>query len=218
MDFNEIQNTWKNSFRRKKSLDREQIETLLKIRKNSNSALNKIKKSYKIELIVGSIMYIIIVFGLFWFIKSSAVYIFLLLITLLLGGGIYFAWKSYKKINKTIFDSEGLKPSLIKTITDIEKFINFGKSNFVKYLIIPFAILLGMFIGIFIASQFTSDNKEFMEMILTLERRSIVKMIFVLIITSAGTIVYSQFMLKRMYKQHLDELNQCLKEFEETDQ
>ena len=47
MDFNEIQNTWKNSFRRKKPLDRGQIETLLKIRKNSNSALNKIKKSYK---------------------------------------------------------------------------------------------------------------------------------------------------------------------------
>ncbi len=218
MDFNEIQNTWKNSFRRKKPLDRGQIETLLKIRKNSNSALNKIKKSYKIELIVGSIMYIIIVFGLFWFIKSSAVYIFLLLITLLLGWGIYFAWESYKKIKETIFDTEGLKPSLIKTIADIEKFINFGKSNFIKYLIIPCACLLGMFMGLFIASQFTSDNKDIMEMILTLERRSIVKMIFVLIITSAGTIVYSQYMLKRMYRKHLNELKQCLKEFEETDQ
>ena len=163
-------------------------------------------------------MYLIIVSGLFWFIKSSAVFIFFVLVTLLLGGGIYFAWISYKKINKTIFASERLKPTLIKTINDVEMFMNFGRSSYVKFLIIPFSILLGMFIGLYIGSHFSSGAQDIIKTILTLERSSIIKIVLVLIVGGGVTILYSQFMLKRMYKQHLDELKRCLNEFEEEEE
>ena len=42
-------------------------------------------------------------------------------------------------------------------------------------------------------------------------------MIVIFVVGSGFFIPFSQFMNKRMYKQHLDELKQCLKEFEETE-
>ena len=55
MDFNEIKNTWKDSFKEKERLSSGQIKAMLKIKSKSNTALKKIKSSFKIELITGTL-------------------------------------------------------------------------------------------------------------------------------------------------------------------
>ena len=70
-----------------------------------------------------------------------------------------------------------------------------------------------MSIGLYIGS----GDKRIIETIYSLENRSIIKMIVIFVVGSGFFIPFSQFMNKRMYKQHLDELKQCLKEFEETE-
>ena len=71
MDFNDIKNAWKNSFKDEKLLNKEEIEAKLKIKGKSNTALNKIKKSYRFELILGLPMFIGIIIYLFLFLDYS---------------------------------------------------------------------------------------------------------------------------------------------------
>lgn len=217
MDLNELKNIWNDFYKDDIHLDKEQIGAMLKIKSKSKTALVKIKKSYKFEFISVAIMYLIILFGLLFFIKTSTVLIFIGLITLIMGLPYYYVWKTYKKIKNTVISSKRLKPTLISTINDIEKYVNFTKSTLAKYIIIPFALLLGMSMGIFISLSFTSGDMNFIETVCTLKAKSIIKMILILVIGSGVMIPLSQYFNKKMYKQHLDELKQCLKEFEETE-
>ena len=44
MDFNDIKNAWKDSFKDEELLNKEEIKTKWKIKGKSNTALDKIKK------------------------------------------------------------------------------------------------------------------------------------------------------------------------------
>lgn len=217
MDLKELKNIWNDSYKDDKHLDKEQIEAMLKIKSKSKTALGKIKKSYKFEFISGVIMYLVIIFGLLFFIKTLMVLIFIGLVTLIMGLPYYYAWRTYNKIKDTVISDKRLKPTLISTIFDIEEYVNFTKSTLAKYMIIPFALLLGMSIGIFISLSFTSGDMNFIETIYSLKPKSIIKMILILVIGSGVMIPLSQYLNKKMYKRHLDELKQCLREFEEAE-
>ncbi len=213
MDFNEIKNTWKDSYKKETLLSKEQIGALLRIKSNSNTALNKIKRSSKFELIGGALMYLIIIGELFMYVNTPDVFIIIALITLFMVFFYYSALRNLNRIINTAISGDQLKPTLINTINTIEKHVNFGGGNFFKFFLIPFSIVFGLAIGIYIGS----GDKSIIETIYSLKSKSIIKIILVIVIGSGITIPFSQYMNKRMYQQHLDELKQYLKEFEETD-
>ena len=75
MDFNEIKNTWKNSFSDSELLNKKEIETRLKIKTESNTALNHVRRSYKLELYFGGILSVLFIAWIF--ISMSEKYKFL---------------------------------------------------------------------------------------------------------------------------------------------
>lgn len=213
MDFNDIKNTWKDSFNNDNLLNKDEIEAKLKIKSKSNTALNKVKRNYKIELVLGVSLSVCFIVWMSLNLSDKYNFIFLALTILFFGALISFTWRNYKKIRRTVLVNEQLKPALKKTIIDIEKFVNFNKSNFSKFLILPFAIIFGMFIGIFIGI----GEKEISEVFLIIESR-IIKVVLLVIILSTVFIPISLYFNKKMYKQHLDELKQCLEDFEEIEE
>jgi len=214
MDFNDIKNAWKNSFKDEKLLNKEEIEAKLKIKGKSNTALNKIKKSYRFELILGIPMFTGIIIYLFLFMDYSYKIFFIPIALLFFGWALSFTWRNYNRVRKTVISNDQLKPALIKTINDIERYVNFNMSSLVKFIIIPFSFAFGMLMGLSVAAE----NKALSEIILSLGSRSIIKMVLILVIGSGIMIPFSQYMNKKLYKQHLDKLKQCLKEFEEIEE
>jgi len=210
MDFNEIKKTWKNSMNAEPKLNKEEIEGKLKIHKDSNTALNKVKRNYLIEIYFGGILGLFFIFWMYINLSDRYKYALLIIAVLFFGVIISFTWRNYVKVRKTIISSEQLKPALIKIIYDIERYVDFNTSNFSKYLIMPFAIFFGMVIGIFI----DAGNQPLSEIFTSIE---VLKIAFVLTVLSVLFIPFSQFMTRKMYKQHLDELKQCLKEFEDME-
>jgi len=89
--------------------------------------------------------------------------------------------------------------------------LKFGMGNLYKFVLIPLALVFGIAIGILSVSGWA----EFWPTIQSLENKSLIKIILVIVLGSAITIPYSQYMMNRMYKQHVDELKKCLKEFDE---
>lgn len=214
MDFNDIKSTWKNSFSDSEFLNKEEIEARLKIGRKSNTALNKIKRSYRFELIMGTPMFVGIIISLFLLLDYSYMIIIIPPAILFLGWTISFTWRNFNRIRRTVIPSDQLKQALSKTIKDIERYINFNMSSFAKFIIIPFSFAFGMVMGLSVAA----GEKDFIELFLTMETRMIVKMLLILIIGSAIMIPFSQFMNKKLYKQHLDKLKMYLKEFEEIEE
>lgn len=212
MDFNEIKNTWKDSFK-EEHLNKTQIETLLKIKSKSNNALSKVRNNFKFEIIVGSIVFIAIIIKLILTLDSNVLFEIIAATTIFFGVLLYIVWRSFHRIKNTIISTDQLKITLIKSIIDVEKYVNFSKSSLTKYILLPFAILFGLCVGLFIGTG--EDN--FIEILKSLENRSIIKIVLVFVIGSAIFIPISQYINKLMYKQHLDELKQCLKEFEESE-
>ncbi|MCK5168849.1 MAG: hypothetical protein KAQ75_03130 [Bacteroidales bacterium] len=213
MDFNDIKNAWKNSFKNEKLLNKEEIEAKLKIRGKSNTALNKVKRNFKFELILGGILSVFFISWIFINLEAEYKLIIIVLTVLFFGTLFSFTWRNFRKIRKTIISTEQLKPALIKTIKDIERYVNFNKSNFTKFILLPFAVCFGMSIGLFIGA----GDQGISEIFSILESR-IVKIILTLVIVCAVFIPISQYFNKKMYKQHLDELKQCLKDFEEIEE
>lgn len=207
MDFNDIKNTWKNSFKDEELLNKQEIEAKLKIKGKSNTALNKVKRNYKFELILGGSFSVFFIVWMFINLAMDYKFIIITLTVLFFGILISFTWRNFRKVRKIVISSEQLKPALIKTIKDIERYVNFNKSNFSKFLLLPFAICFGMVIGLFM----NSADKGISEIFDAVE---IIKLVVTLVIVSAVFIPISQYYNKKMYKQHLDELKQCLKEFE----
>jgi len=211
MDFNEIKHTWKSSFSNKEQLRSTQIESLLKISKESNTALSKLKNNNKNSLILLTAMYIIAIFFIIRFIQLPEALKPIIVFTTIMGTGFYFSFRSYKRIKNTVFTNERLKSALQKTIHEVERNVKFGTGQVYKFILIPLALILGIAIGIYIAK----GDRTFIETLYELEKQSIIKIIIVVIVGSGLAITYSQILIKRLYKKHLDELKRCLKEFEE---
>lgn len=211
MDFKEIQNTWKDSFKRD-WLSPSQFEAMLRIRSRSNTALKKLKTNFKFELITGSLMYLFIVISTFMLVQFPSSLIFFFIVSLLLGGPLLFYYHTYTKIRHTIYVDGTLKESLEKTTNDIEKFIRIGQGNILRFIMIPLAIITGMIIGLFIGTGST----DLVEIFHQLESRSIVKMAVLLTAFTAVLIPFSRYWYRKKFKQHFEELKNCLKEFEEN--
>lgn len=211
MDFDEIKNIWKDSFNEKELLSRLQIKDMLKIKSRSNTALAKIKCNFRLELISGAIIYLFISSSIFVLINVPQSIIFFIIVSLLMGLPYFFYYRTYKKIRHSIYTDGNLKQSLGNTIKDIEKFVIKGKKNYFKYTLIPLATTTGMFIGLYMFS----GEKNIIEILNSLETRSIVKMIVLLVLTSGILIPFSEYWFKKKFKQHYIELKECLKELEE---
>jgi hypothetical protein len=210
MNFNQLKSTWQNSFKNE-GLSREQISAKLKIKGQSDIILKKIMNNYRNSLVTLAIMYLFIIAGLFIFLQTNIVYQIVTLITIFLVVAATDSYKSLRQIKRTTTSDDDVKTALTKTILIIEKSLRFGMGNLYKYLLIPLALIFGIVIGIFIGA----GEKSVIETIYNLENKSIIKIILVIVFGTALTIPFSQFMLNRMYKQHLDELKTCLKEFDE---
>ncbi len=213
MDFNDIKNVWKNSFEDEGHLNKEEIEAKLKIKSKSNTALNKVKRNYLFELIGGGSIFI---YFMLWLQINLTNYKIIIIPFCLLFFGllISFSWRNYNRIRKTVISPDQLKPALQQTIKDIERYVNFNKSSFTKFILLPFAIIFGLGLGLFIGA----GEKEVSEIILLLENNEITKIIIVFVVGLGIAIPLSQYLNKKMYKQHLDELKQCLKDFEEIEE
>lgn len=211
MDFEEIKYQWGSSFKGEELLDKEQLRTLLKIRESSNTALKKLVRNQRLGLLISTFIYLILISGIYIFIESSSSIILIGIFTLLMAVVYYFSGKSYNRIRTVNISDEQLKPALEKTIKEVERNLKFGKGNLYKYVLIPLALITGIGIGILSVSGYA----EFWQTIQSLGNRSIIKIILVVVVGSAITIPYSQYMTNRMYKQHVDELKKCLKEFDE---
>ena len=211
MDFNEIKNTWKDSFDEKERLSSGQIEAMLKIKSKSNNALNKIKSNFKSELITGVAMYLFIIAGIFLLVDIPQSIIFFVIVSLLMGLPLFFYFRTYKKIKHSNYTERNLKQSLINTTRDIEKFVLKGKRSYFKYSLIPLATITGMFIGLYAFSG--EDN--IIEIFNSLGKRTIVKMIILLTTFSGIMIPFSKYWFKKKFKQDYFELKKCLKELEE---
>ena len=214
MDFNDIKNTWKNSFKDEQLLGKKEIEAKLKINSNSNIALNKVKRNYLFELILSGLLSIFVIIWLYLNVHSSGKY-FIILITFLFFGALFsFALYNYRKVKNIVISTDQLKLALKDTIRNIERYVNFNKSNFTKFILLPFAILFGMFLGL----QMGSEETGFIETLSSLSNSSLIKMLIVFVVGSIIMIPISQYLNKKMYKRHLDELKQCLKEFESIEE
>lgn len=212
MEFDEIKNTWKDSFNKNEKLNSDQVEARLRLRSRSNTAIRKIKNSFKMELIAGAIMYIFIISALFYFIGSPEVLLFFIIITLLMGAPYYLYFKNYQKIKHVGYAENTLRQALFDTTNDIEKFVNIGAGSPLKIVMIPLASITGMIIGLFIG---TGEN-DFIEILYSLEKKSIIKMIVVLVVTSGVLIPFSRLRFKQKFKQHYNELKRNLDELNEA--
>lgn len=211
MDFDKIKNHWESSFNHKEQLSKQQLAALLRIKESSNTALDKLIRNHRFGLMLTLAMYVVMFAGLVLYVEMPAFWGWLLVITLLMASVFFFSARSYLRLKKVSFTDNQLQPALEKTISEVERNLRFGMGNLYKYVLIPLALIIGICIGIYIGA---GDN-GFWETVHALEQKSIIKIILVIVIGSAVTVPYSQFVMKRMYKTHVDELKQCLKEFEE---
>lgn len=211
MDFNDIKNIWNDSFSDKERLSSSQIKDMLKLKRRSNTAIEKIKKSFRVELIGGFLIYLFIMVGLLILMKMPEVLVFFALVTIIMGLPLYFFNKNYRRIKHVTYSVSTLKQTLTKTVDDIEEFVNIGKGTWLKFIMIPSATIIGMFMGLFIG---TGEN-NIIEIFNSLETRSIIKMIVLLVIFTGAMIPLSKYWFKKKFKQHYIELKKCLKELEE---
>ena len=212
MDFNEFKNTWKNSFKDEEFLNKQEIEHKLKIKSKSSTALKKVKRNYQIELILGGSMSLVFIIIMIKFLYGESRILLPVITFIFFGILLLFTWRNYNKIRYQEILTDQLKPTLKQIIIDIERYVNFNRSNFSKYLLIPFAIAFGMILGIFMGL----GDVELNEVLFVLQIKAL-KLATILVVVSGISIPLSLFMNKRMYKNHLDELKQCLKDFEEIE-
>ena len=214
MDFKEIKNIWNDSFNKKEQLNGEQIEAMLKIKSRSNNVLRKLRKSYRFDIYFGSFIFILLIIGMGLYIHSSYKIHIISFTALFFTMIIWFTWASFNKIRKTTILNDQIKSALLKTIKDLEKFVVISRSSIAKFIIIPFSIVLGVFIGFVYAASV--KNIEITEMILSLKTGSIIIIIVLLVFETVIIIPLLLYVNKKLYKDKLDELKECLKEFEEN--
>ncbi len=214
MDFDDIKKTWKNSFKDNELLDKQDIEARLNIKGKSNTALNKVKRNYKIEVYSSVLLTIFVLFWLYTNIDTNQKYLVMALSLVFFGILIAFAIYNYLKVKNTVISTDQLKPALKQTINDIERYVKFNKSNFTKYILFPFTILFGMFLGLSLAAE----KERVIDLLYSLENLTIIKLSIAFVVFSVAVVPISQYINKKMYKQHLDELKKCLEEFEQIEE
>lgn len=212
MDFKEIKHTWQTSFDHKQ-FKREHLEERLSVNTRSNTILSAITRNYIIGTILLLIVYAVALVLMFLYLESALLSITFLVSTLLTILATYISLKNYLTIKRSIRSDGNVLPTLEKTIHIMQKSLNFGMGNLYKYLLIPLALTLGVAIGI----QIGSGERTFLETILQLETRSIVKIVLVIGLGSVVTIFVSQFTMKKAYKDNYDSLKQCLQDLEENE-
>ncbi|MCF8236323.1 MAG: hypothetical protein K9G67_15540 [Bacteroidales bacterium] len=213
MDFKDIKNTWKSSFKHHETLTEEQIKKRLNLKRRSNTALYALKKNFRFEFLVGGAEYLIIIFALFSFLDVSIAMIFSVIVSIMMGIPLYSAIKAFKSIDRTIYTDTNLVNALTETIKKLRKHIKYGTKNILKYIQIPTALIIGVIMGLFVASAFNPDE-SFAEMVYSMETKSIVKIIVLILGGSAMMIPFSIFYFKRRFVKHFEELKTCLKELE----
>jgi hypothetical protein len=209
MDFNDIKKTWKSSFKNDEFLDKDKIEAKLKIKSKSNTALNKVKRNYKIELYNGSILSLLILVWLYLTVTNEFKYILVGITFIFVSILMLVVARSYSRIKNIKLSTHQLKPALIETIESIEKFVNFSKSTLAKYLLIPFSLCYGMLLSIFKNTESTKISE-------IISSEELIRIAILLVVLSVIFIPITQYYYKKMFKQHLDELKECLKEFEDS--
>lgn len=210
MEFDDIKKAWKNSFKKDELLDKKEIEARLDIKSKSNTALNKVKRNYRLEVYGSGLLALYVLFWLNKNITTSHKYLIIAFALIFFGALIYFSVYNYLKVKNTVISSDQLKPALKQTIADIEKYVNFSRSNFTKFILLPFSIVFGMFLGVHMAA----GNQPVVDMLKLLENETIFKLILLFVVACVAVVPLSLYLNKKMYKQHLDELKACLKEFE----
>ncbi len=212
MDFNDLKQSWQQSFKDER-LSKEQIAKKLEIKGKSDIILRTVLRNNLFSLIMLLMMYLLIICGIFLFIHSNYAYLLSLLITALLGVGAAYSFRSYKQLKKTRTSNYDVKTALSKTIHIMEKSVRFGMSNLYRFFLIPLSLIMGIVIGLFIGA----GERSVIETVYSLESKSIIKIILVVVFGSAITIPFSQFMMNKLYKQHLEELKGCLIELNEKE-
>lgn len=213
MEFDDIKNTWKNSFKEEELLNQEEINARLNIKSKSNTALNKVKRNYRLEIYGSGIL---IIYAIYWLNKNIATnnkYLIIGISMLFFGALFFYAAYNYYKVKNKVISDDQVKPALKETIRDIERYVNFSRSNFTKFILFPFTILFGMFLGLSVGTA----EKEIIEMIKLLQGDVVIKLIIGFVVASIAMVPVSLYVNKKMYKQHLDELKSCLKEFEQME-
>lgn len=216
MDFNNIKDIWKDSFSKEELLSKEQIENRLKIKKKSNDALRRVRRGYRFDIYFGGLIFLLILIVMFLSVPTSIQYFIIPFTTIFFTAIIWYTWKNYSKVRNTTIQDDQLKPNLIKTINDIEKFVTVSRSNLAKFVFIPFSLVLGMFIGLSYAAG--TKNVGLDVIFSSMETGTIIKLILVPIIGTAVFVPFSLYVNKKLYKEHLDKLKKYLKEFEETEE
>ena len=213
MDFNELKHTWKEANAGQTRVTNDQIEAALRIAPKSNTALGKLKKNYLFEIIVGALEYVIIMGGIGYFIPFPDAMIFMGIVTLLMGIPYLIYFRTYLKIRHIVFTQYSMRETLQKTIDIIDRFVNQWRGNLPRFVLIPFAIAIGMMMGLYIGT----GKDDIWEILLNLPQRSWIKMLIVLVVLGSGTIWFAIVMFKRRFKNHFESLKRYLQELEETD-
>ena len=209
MDLVQLKNIWEKSFQATNILDRDKIVSILTIKHRSNTALESLKRSFKMELITGGLMYIIMILALLILLNIFDAIVMTGLVSLFMLPSLIYYYSNYKKIKNTIFTESNIKQALIRTTNDIERFIKSGSSYKRKIFIIPLATLVGMLIGIYIVA----DGVYVLDIISSLNTKSLIMISFVLFF-SFLLIPISIKMFKRRYVSHVNELKEFLKYLE----
>jgi len=184
----------------------DQIAERLEMKGRSDAVLGKILRNSRRSLAAVVVMYGVITAGLFLLISPVTALLLWLGVTVFLAYAFLQGVRHYRRIKEALAMDVELKTSLERTIPVMERYLRFGMGTLYKYVLIPAALVLGVVIGIYIGA----GERGFLETVRTLETSSIVKIILVIVVGSAVTIPLSQLAMKRQYRDHLDELRECL--------
>lgn len=215
MEINDFKDVWKDSFNESVTkLNQEEIAARLKIKSKTNSLMKKVKRGFQFELVFG-ISLLIIAFVYLWPKIDSGNKLFVsLLFFIFFFALMVFVWRKYKKISSLIILQDQLKPTMIKWINILESYVGFNTSRFAKYVIIPFSIVLGFVLGLIIKS----DGKGLLDQIKEMSDFKLILSVSLLFVFYLTFIPLSQYINKKLYGKHLDEMKQCLKDLEEMDE
>lgn len=212
MDFNDIKNTWKNSFD-KKEMNQEEIVKRLTIKSKSSTVLEKLKKNYFIEMIFSGVIFFIIVGWLFFKVPFNEVYLVILLLCIIFGPFFLFAFKSFSNISLTNISTSMVKDALAQKVEKIDRYVRFGTSKLYKFVLMPLSMFIGMLLSIYVSS----GEVSFITSVTEMGAKKITALFIAIFVGSVILVPLSQLFAKKMYKRHLDELKTCLSELEELD-
>ena len=215
MEVNDFKNIWKDSFAESASkLSREEIEAKLKIKSKTKSLMTKVKRSFQFELIF-SVLFLIFAFVYVWpNINNNDQIIAISLFVLFFASLTLFVWNKYRKLNSITIVQDQLKPAIIRWIKILEKYVKFNKSKFVRYILLPFSVIFGAFLGIVLSDK----SENLIEKISQMNDWKLLIPVSLLFVLYFLMLPFSKYVNNKLYGVHLDEMKRCLKDLEEIDE